>query len=158
MVMESSTPASERKSLRSSAFLWPVKRKLCGLPGAVRSVAPATIWAPGGTRERSVWSGDAANSVWTERSGKKNSIARVLFPWNRFICSTSESNCSNLDLSGLHELVRTSSRQTRERQHARNHDIAPRTPEKNRAILLRLPFENRHDEHKAFERTECENF
>src|ERR1700733_11391190 len=93
------------KSLRSITLLRVIRRKLPGSAGDGRLENPATIWAPGGTRERSVRSGGAANNISTEMSGK-NSMATVLFPWNRFICSTSESNCSNLKVSDLHEPVR----------------------------------------------------
>jgi hypothetical protein len=47
--------------------------------------------------------------------------------------------------------------QTRERQHSGNHHIGPRASKKDRAFLLGVPFENRHDEDEALERAECDN-
>jgi len=77
----------------------------------------------------------------------------------RALRDDSDTEASTL---GLHQLVGMSVKsigvcQTLERQHAGNHDVAPRASEENRAILLGPPFENRYDEDKALERIEREN-
>jgi hypothetical protein len=62
--------------------------------------------------------------------------------------SSIRAPCIRAAYAGFRETPYIRAWLTVEGQHAGHHDIAPGASEKNRAFLIRLPFQNRHDEDK----------